>query len=228
MSHPNPVDRSAKPRKAPKQPHSVQGGSGEANRFAVVILEVLAGGRSPGDAAKALGVTPPRYYQLETRALQGLIAALEPRPKGKQPSLEGRIARLDKALSEARREALRQQALVRAAQRSLGIKAPPAMDAKQPGKGAAGRKKRRPAVRALKAARALAGFTRLPEANSVQQEASTDQPAVAAVEGEHGPLAIAQRLSKERQDDTPQDASPWGPPWWSIWKDRSGPNNDWR
>ena len=60
-----------RPRKAPKKAHGVQGGSSEANRFAVVILEVLAGGRSPGEAAKVLGVTPPRYYQLETRALEG-------------------------------------------------------------------------------------------------------------------------------------------------------------
>ena len=117
-----------------KKPHGVQGGSSEANRFAVVILEVLAGGRTPGDAAKALGVTPPRYYQLETRALEGLVAALEPRPKGKQPSLEGRIAQLEKALGEARRESLRQQALVRAAQRSLGIKPGPTVaDGKQAG-----------------------------------------------------------------------------------------------
>jgi len=114
-----------KARKSPKKPQRIESGSLEANRLAVLILEVLAGSRTPLDAAKALGVRLPRYYQLETRALRGLIAALEPRPKVRQPSPEGRIARLEKALGEARRDSLRQQALVRAAQRSLGIK--PAM-----------------------------------------------------------------------------------------------------
>jgi len=177
----------ARPRKAPKKPHGIQGGSSEANRFAVVILEVLAGGRSPGDAAKALGVTPPRYYQLEIRALEGLVAALEPRPVGKQPSSEGRIAQLEKALSEARRESLRQQALVRAAQRSLGIKPTPATDGKQADKDGAGRKKRRPAVRALKAARTLTRDTRPSEVESVQQEDQTVCPAVVALESEGAP-----------------------------------------
>jgi hypothetical protein len=161
----------AKPRRAPKQPHGVQGGSSEANRFAVVILEVLAGGRTPADAAQALGVTPPRYYQLEARGLEGLVAALEPRPTVRQPSPEGRIAQLEKALGEARREGLRQQALVRAAQRSLGIRPPDATEGKGTGKDAAARrKKRRPAVRALKAARALARETRPAAAEMLQQE----------------------------------------------------------
>jgi hypothetical protein len=187
MSTLNDVVRAVKPRTVPKKPHGIQGGSSEANRFAVVILEVLAGGRSPGDAAKALGVTPPRYYQLETRALEGLVAALEPRPKGKQPSWEGRIAQLEKALGEARRESLRQQALVRAAQRSLGIKPPQVVDGKEADKNGAGRKRRRPAVRALKAARTLARDTRPPEAGSLQQEDQMVRPAVVALESEGAP-----------------------------------------
>jgi hypothetical protein len=153
----------------------------------VVILEVLAGQRSPGDAAEALSVTPPRYYQLETRALEGLVAALEPRAKGKQPSLEGRIAQLEKALSEAHRESLRQQALVRAAQRSLGIKPAPVVDGKSADKDGAGRKRRRPAVRALKAARTLAQDTRPPEAELVQQGHETVRPAVVALESDSAP-----------------------------------------
>jgi hypothetical protein len=187
MSNIKNTAATARPRQVPKKPHGIQGGSSEANRFAVVILEVLAGGRSPGEAAQALGVTPPRYYQLETRALEGLVAALEPRLKGKQPSLEGRIAQLEKALSEARRESLRQQALVRAAQRSLGIKPSPVADGKEAGKDGAGRKRRRPAVRALKAARTLAQATRLPEVELVQQEDQMVRPAVVALESEGAP-----------------------------------------
>jgi hypothetical protein len=41
----------------------------------VVILEVLAGVRSPSEAAKVLEITAPRYYQLETRTLVGMLRA---------------------------------------------------------------------------------------------------------------------------------------------------------
>lgn len=148
-----------------KGPHGVQGGTADANRLAVVILEVLAGMRTPTDAAAALAISLPRYYQLETRALEGLVAALEPRPMGKQPSPESRIAQLEKERDEARRESARQQALVRVAQRSLGIK-PPAVEAKQATR--VGRRRRRPAVRALKAAQALRKQSRLPAGDAVQ------------------------------------------------------------
>ena len=120
---------------------------------------------------------------------------VEPWPTGKQPSPEGRIAQLEKALGEARRECLRQQALVRAAQRSLGIKLPsPMAGSKAPGKDAGGRKKRRPAVRALKAARTLAQATRPSQAESLQQEDPENRPAVSAPEGSDaspGGLSIA-------------------------------------
>ena len=184
MSNPN----DNKPRKYPKKPQRIQGGSPEANRLAVLILEVLAGSRTPLDAAKTLGVRLPRYYQLETRALQGLITALEPRPKVRQPSPEGRIARLEKALGEARRESLRQQALVRVTQRSLGIKPPPD-EGKQAGKDAAGRRKRRPSVRALKVARRLARDTPTTEPESLQQEGqdSSSRQAVPAADGTDTP-----------------------------------------
>jgi hypothetical protein len=184
MNSPN----ECKPRKHPKKPHCIQGGSPEANRLAVLILEVLAGSRTPLDAAKALGVRLPRYYQLETRALQGLITALEPRPKVRQPSPEGRIARLEKELGEARRESLRQQALVRAAQRSLGIKPPPPEESK-PGQKPTGHRKRRPAVRALKAARRLAQDTSTTEPDSVQQQDldSIRRQAVTPADGDGAP-----------------------------------------
>lgn len=187
MSTPHEVPH-VKPRKTPQKPHGLSGGSSEATRFAVVILEVLAGGRTPADAAKTLGVSLPRYYQLEVRALAGLVAALEPRPKVRQPSLQGRIAQLEKALAEARRECLRQQALVRAAQRNLGIKPPSLADNKPAEKDGTGRKnkKRRPTVRALKAARLLAqNPTRPLEPETLQlSEDSLVRPAVLAAEGD--------------------------------------------
>jgi hypothetical protein len=50
-------------------------GSREARRLAAAVLEVLAGVRSPSDAARVLGLSLARYYQLEQRALAGLVTA---------------------------------------------------------------------------------------------------------------------------------------------------------
>ena len=165
-------ESSVKPKKTCK-PQKLDVAAPEASRMAVVILEVLAGVRSPQDAANTLGITSPRYYQLETRALNGLVAALKPRPKGKQPSLEGRINQLQRTLDAARRETARQQALVRVTQRSLGIKPPPTGDSKASEKDKGGRRKRRPTVRALKVARTLADQSPPAEADVVQQPASS-------------------------------------------------------
>src|SRR6266446_3622667 len=49
-----------------------------AKRMAAAILEVLAGARTPLDAATALAVSLPRYYQLESRALEGLVSVHPP------------------------------------------------------------------------------------------------------------------------------------------------------
>jgi hypothetical protein len=125
----------------------------EAQRLAATILEVLAGMRSPPEASQALSISLPRYYQLEARALEGLVAALAPRPLGKQPSLENRVKLLEKQLAAAHRQCARQEALFRVTQRTLGLVI--ASPAKSTESDPLGRKKRRPMVRALKAARSL-------------------------------------------------------------------------
>jgi hypothetical protein len=164
MTRPSTTDRTAVKRTAVKRTagktsttrrnqHGVQGGTSEGNRIAIAILEVLAGGRSPAEAAEVLKISLPRYYILETRALEGLVAACEPKPLGKQPSLETRIAVLEKELRQAGRDCARQEALVRVAQRSVGLRIPELPKGKAvPQRDRRGRKKRRPAVRALKAA----------------------------------------------------------------------------
>ena len=147
--------------------------SREAQRFAAAILEVLAGVRTPTEAALALSASVPRYYVWEQRALEGLVRACEPRPKGKGGSERHQIARLEKELACLRQDCARQQALVRASQRTLGLAAPAGYPlAGAPGKpvaksggkppakacsAAAGKAKRqrRPVARALKAAAAL-------------------------------------------------------------------------
>lgn len=186
MSPSTKHDASVKSQKV-RKPHTLDVVAPQASRMAVVILEVLAGERSPQNAASVLDITLPRYYQLETRALHGLVAALEPRPKGKQPSLEGRITQLERALEAARRETARQQALVRATQRSLGIRVPPTTDAKRADKDPAGRRKRRPTVRALKAARVLTAQARLAQADLVQPSSSSLPSVETAVCGQDRP-----------------------------------------
>jgi len=124
----------------------------DARRRAAVLLEVLAGGRTPAQAAQALGLSLPRYYQLEAAALRGLVGACEPQPRGRARSAEVELARLQRELQRLQRELARQQGLVRLTQRAVGLP-PPAPPA---GKGKArGRKPRRPAARARRAAARL-------------------------------------------------------------------------
>lgn len=157
---------------APRPGQSAAGS--EARRQAAVILEVLAGVQTPTSAALALGIRLPRYYFLEQRALAGLVAACEPRAKGRTVSSDRQIALLERELAVCRRELGRQQALARAAQRVLGLKttgvaagkpgapgkgqpasAGPPKDG-GPGKGAGKKsRQRKPVVRALRAARVL-------------------------------------------------------------------------
>src|SRR5262245_363708 len=97
--------------------------SREAKRQAAAVLEVLAGIRTPAQAATALEVSQARYYLLERRALEGLLQACEPRPKGRQRRSND-LPRLQAENERLQREVARQQALVRVSQRSIGLAAP--------------------------------------------------------------------------------------------------------
>jgi hypothetical protein len=125
--------------------------SPEARRLATVILEVLAGLRSPAEAAKACGLSLPSYYSCELRALHGLLAACEPRPRGRQVCAASQVAQLQRECQRLRRQCDRQQAVIRLAQRSIGL-APttatpaPVARGKQTGK----KRQRRPRARALR------------------------------------------------------------------------------
>jgi hypothetical protein len=116
--------------------------------LAAAILEVLAGLRTPTQAAGALGVSLPRYYAVELRALHGLLGACEPRPKGRQPSPASELSQLRRQLAGLQRQCARQQTLLRLAQRAVGLPAP----APPSGKTASGKKRRarRPRARALR------------------------------------------------------------------------------
>jgi len=141
-------------KRAPRVPKPPVG-SREARRMAAAILEVLAGVTTPSEAAELLGVSLPRYYALETRGLEGLRNACEPRRRGRQQTAESRNEALQKEVERLTRECNRQGALARAAGRAVGLSAPKRKAARAQSEGKSGgkrrRRSRRPTVRALKA-----------------------------------------------------------------------------
>lgn len=134
------------------------GGSSLARRQAATILEVLAGVRRPIEAAQALSTSLPRYYQLERRALSGLLAACEPVPRGPRVDVARQLAALERENQRLKRECDRQQALVRMAERSLGLAPPakpPLQGKEESRKRGSKRRRRRASVRALQVVRGL-------------------------------------------------------------------------
>ena len=119
--------------------------------MAAAILEVLAGARTPTEAAQTLGLSVPRYYQIETRALTGLLAACESRPKGRQPNPANETIGLRQENQRLQQEVTRQQSLARAAQRAVGLSPPSPTPAAKAGK----RTRKRRMARALSVAKRL-------------------------------------------------------------------------
>lgn len=123
----------------------------EGRRRAAAVLEVLGGAKSPIEAAEALGITLQTYYLLEARALEGLVASCEPRPRGRSGSPGNTLLALRRENDRLRQDLSRTQALARAVQRAAGL------PQEQPDKGTkpVRRSRRRPRARALRAARML-------------------------------------------------------------------------
>lgn len=144
----------------PKPPPAVAASS-QARRIATVLLEVLAGLRATGSAAKELGVTPMRYYQLEERAIGGLIAACEPRPSGMQPERRDalELASLREQVRQQAQELNQARSVLRTTRRQLGVVTTPGPIAVAAGRRKDGKptkaKVRRPTVRALTMVRRL-------------------------------------------------------------------------
>lgn len=159
--------------------------SAEANRRAAVILTVLAGERLPSEAAKVLGISVTHYYILERKALEGLLSACERKPQGPPgPTAERQVAQLKRQLEQARRQCQRQAALVRSTQRALGLPASSDPPGKSKSKskdsgdnngkpGGRKRLRRKPTVRALRAAETLAKNSSLPKSADELQQSST-------------------------------------------------------
>jgi hypothetical protein len=154
-----PATSAASSRQASKRPGTPQlrpeGSSRSARQQAAAILEVLAGVRTPTEAAQQLAISLMRYYLLEGRALQGLVSACEPRPQGRVRSAASELAALRRETEQLRRQVARQQALLRLTQRTIGLTtaAPaPKPDSANPKKK---RRPRQPKARALQAAAVL-------------------------------------------------------------------------
>lgn len=114
-----------------------------AKRTAHAVLEVLSGLKGPTDGAEALSVSLPRYYVLETRALEGMVKALEPRERGKRgPVVENRLEEVTQERDRLKSELERMKSLVRAAQRSVGLPQSAERKEEKPGKGKGGKKRR--------------------------------------------------------------------------------------
>jgi hypothetical protein len=111
------------PKPRPTGPRALKA-SAEARKRMVMILETLSGVRTTQEAADGLGVALARYYQLETYALEGLLAALEPRARGRKVSAAQECEDLRAQIQRLEREVKRQQALYRTTQRALGVPKP--------------------------------------------------------------------------------------------------------
>jgi hypothetical protein len=129
------------------------GVSPEARRQAAAILEVLAGVRTPSEVAQQLAISLTRYYIIEGRALQGLVAACAPRPQGRVRTPASELAALRRECEQLRRQVARQQALLRVTERTVGLTgaAPSAKSDRESPK----KRRRKPKARALQAAAVL-------------------------------------------------------------------------
>jgi|SRR5579859_854941 len=123
----------------------------QKRRRAAAVLEVLGGAKGPAEAAEALGIALPSYYLLEARALEGLVEACEPKPRGRAAGEGKTFHALKRENERLRQDLTRTQALTRAVQRAVGMQA----EKDAPPANSPIRRRRRATARALRAAREL-------------------------------------------------------------------------
>lgn len=93
--------------------------------MAAAILEVMGGARSASGACEELGISAMKYYALEDRALQGMVAALEPRSRGRRAvSPQDAALKAERERELMRRELGRAQALLRLVRKSVKLNDP--------------------------------------------------------------------------------------------------------
>lgn len=150
-----------------KQPAGAKAltGSDEAKRKAAVFLEAIAGLRTTQSASDELGIALVRYYVLETRMLQAMIDALEPKARGRKRSIDMELAQLREDNKRLEREAMRVQALYRMTQRAVGVKED------KPARNSKGKKKTRRVRRQSRGERILKDLR--PEASTAEASSAT-------------------------------------------------------
>lgn len=121
----------------------------KARKQAAGVLEVLAGLRTPEQAAEALEISLPTYFNLETRALRGLLFACTANPPGRQQAVGKKLRDAEARITQLESQVQRHQALLRVARQSVGL--PAAAREMAAGK----HRRKKPAVRALRAIRLL-------------------------------------------------------------------------
>lgn len=117
----------------------------ETRRRVSAILDVMAGNLTPTQAAEALSISVPKYYILESKALDGMLEACKPRKPGFVRTAEQELKDLQKEYAKLERECARYRTLVRTAQRAAGFNA----DKGKKSAAAKSKRNRKPTVRAL-------------------------------------------------------------------------------
>ena len=95
-------------------------GDETARKRTWAVLQVLSGHLGASEAAKSIGVSGARYYQLEKKALSGMLAFLSPSEEGQKPAPK-RLEKLQKRVEELQEETARQKQLLRMARRVWGL-----------------------------------------------------------------------------------------------------------
>jgi hypothetical protein len=74
-----------------------------ARRRCLMVLSVLSGEKPVSEAVKEASISRPAYYQMETRALNAMLAVLDPRSaKRKGPRPQASTADVEKLLKRIR------------------------------------------------------------------------------------------------------------------------------
>lgn len=83
-----------------------------ARRRCLLILSVLSGAKPVTEAIAETGMSRGSYYQLEEKALDGMLAALGPTPPGRKPDQSAEIAALEAKVAKMEEEKRRAERLL--------------------------------------------------------------------------------------------------------------------
>jgi len=104
--------RRHRPRPVPKWIRERQELDEMARRRCLLVLSVLSGEKPVTDAIAESGMSRNTYYQLEERALEGMLSALGPQPPGRTADQGARVAELEARLMRLEQEKRRAERLL--------------------------------------------------------------------------------------------------------------------